>query len=72
MKKKATVGEMVVAEDALCVVGVVVVVVAAGVRLEGEPFPDGNGVAEGAAEEGLTLTKSFMPNVQCPGIAHMK
>jgi len=72
-KKKATIGEIIVAEDVLGVVVVVegVVVVAAGVPSEGEPFPDGDGVAEGAVEA-LTLTESFMPPVQCPGTPHIK
>jgi hypothetical protein len=82
IKKKTTIGEIQVVEDALWMVGVmmvvvegVVVVVAAGVPLEGEPFLDGDGDAEGAAEaeeEALTLTESFMPLAQCAGTTHMK
>lgn len=44
-----------------------------GVSLAGEPLPE-EGVAEGAEAfpAALTVTESFMPPEQCPGMAHMK
>lgn len=54
--------------------GVVVVGVLLPSEVEGEPFPDGEGVAgeSAVAVAALTVTATFMPPVQCPGTAHTK